>query len=114
MIGILGRHGSDDGYLMGNLRAVGHQFAKMDTGYARLDTPERAGKFTVWQRMPTLVLTDSSIQPDEADLFFSFLDLLGNGRMEEAAKPRHSTQRAKHATPGHGMDCLSAGEAFFR
>ncbi len=60
MIGVLGRHGSDDGYLMGNLRAVRHQFAKMDTGYARLDTPERTGKFTVGQWMPTLVLTDSS------------------------------------------------------
>ena len=114
MIRILGRHGSDDGYLMGNLRTVRHQFAKMDTGYARLDTPERTGKFTVGQWMPALVLTDSSIQPDETHLLFSFLDLLGNGRMEKTPEPRQSTQRPKHATPGHGMNCLATGEAFFR
>ena len=114
MIRILGRHGSDDGYLMGNLRAVRHQFAKMDTGYARLDTPERTGKFAIGQWMPTLVLTDSSIQPDKANLLFSLLDLLGNGGMKEAAEPRQSTQRPKHPTPGHGMNCLTTGEAFFR
>jgi hypothetical protein len=63
--------------------------------------------------MPALVLADSSIQPNEANLLLLFLDLLRDGGMQQTAEANQATQGAKHSAPRDAMDCVTAGEALF-
>ena len=86
MIRILGRHGSNDRYLVGDLRGVGHQFAEMNAGDAGLYAAKRARELALRQRVPAFILTYAAIQPDEADLLLLFLDLLSDGGMEQTAE----------------------------
>lgn len=66
---VLGCHASDDAEAVHLFGAAWHEFAEVDTWHGGWNTAERAAERGIGFWIPAFELTDSSIEPDEEDLF---------------------------------------------
>ncbi len=83
-------HASDDAEAAHLFGAAWHELAEVDSWYGSWDTSERAAECGVRFRIPAFELTDSSVEPDEEDLFVGVSECLGAVRGEEVAESAES------------------------